>query len=140
MLAVRSIGRPYTSGGFSVADNGAYAYSAGGPERPADVAAGRRGGAASRLTSLNDDLLAHKTLGKVEEITWQSSVGDYNLQGWLVTPPGFRSRKEISTDSRDPRRSGRRLWSAFHLRYSVIRSRGVCRALHEPARLDELRG
>lgn len=84
-----SIGRPYTSGGFSVAGNGAYAYSAGSPYRPADVAAGRRGRAATLLTSLNDDLLAHKTLGQVEEITWQSSVGDYGVQGWLVTPPGF---------------------------------------------------
>ncbi len=88
------VGRPYTSGGFTVADNGAYAYSAGGPERPADIAAGRRGRAASRLTSLNDDLLAHKTLGKVEEVTWQSSVGDYSLQGWLVTPPGFDPEKK----------------------------------------------
>ena len=88
------VGRPYTSGGFSVADNGAYAYSAGGPERPADIAAGRRGGAASRLTSLNDDLLAHKILASVEEITWQSSVGDYELQGWLVTPPGFDPEKK----------------------------------------------
>jgi acylaminoacyl-peptidase len=84
-----SIGRPYTSGAFSVADNGAYAYSAGRPDRPADVAAGRRGATASRLTNLNDDLLAHKTLGVVEEISWQSSVGDYDVQGWVVTPPGF---------------------------------------------------
>ena len=89
-----SIGRPYTSGGFSVADNGAYAYSAGGPERPADIAAGRRGTAASRLTSLNDDLLAHKTLADVEEIAWQSSVGDHGVQGWLVTPPGFDPGKK----------------------------------------------
>ncbi len=84
-----SIGRPYTSGGFSVANSGAYAYSAGRPDRPADVAAGRRDAAASRLTSLNEDLLAHKTLGEVEEITWQSSVGDYGVQGWVVTPTGF---------------------------------------------------
>jgi acylaminoacyl-peptidase len=84
-----SIGRPYTSGGFSVAGNGAYAYSAGSPDRPADVAAGRRGARASRLTNLNDDLLSHKTLANVEEITWQSSVGDYEVQGWVATPPGF---------------------------------------------------
>ena len=84
-----SIGRPYTSGGFSVADNGAYAYSAGSPYHPADIAAGRRGAQASRLTSLNDDLLSHKALGNVEEITWQSSVGDYGVQGWVVTPPDF---------------------------------------------------
>ena len=84
-----SIGRPYTSGGFSVADNGAYSYSAGGPYRPADVASGRRGRAASRVTALNDDLLSHKTLGAVEEITWRSSVGDHEVQGWIVTPPDF---------------------------------------------------
>ena len=84
-----SISRPYTSGGFSVAGNGAYAYSAGAPHRPADVAAGRRGRAASKLTNLNDDLFSHKTLGNVQEITWQSSVGDHEVQGWIVTPPKF---------------------------------------------------
>ena len=83
------IGRPYTSGGFSVANNGVYAYSAGTPYRPADIAAGRRGGPASKLTRLNDDLLGHKTLGTVEEITWRSSVGDHDVQGWIVTPPDF---------------------------------------------------
>ena len=83
------ISRPYTSGGFSVADNGAYAYSAGATDRPADLAAGRRGAAPSKLTNLNDDLLAHKTLGNVEEINWESSVGDHEVQGWIVTPPDF---------------------------------------------------
>jgi len=88
------VSRPYTSGGFSVADNGAYAYSAGAANRPADVAAGRRGGAPSILTNLNDDLLAHKTLGEVEEITWESSVGNLEVQGWIVTPPEFDAEKD----------------------------------------------
>jgi len=88
------ISRPYTSGGFSVSDNGGYAYSVGGPHRPADVAAGRRGSAPARLTNLNDDLLGHKTLGAVEEINWRSSVGDHDVQGWLVTPPGFDPEKK----------------------------------------------
>ncbi len=83
------LGRPYTSGGFTAANNGAYAYSAGTAARPADVAAGRRGRQPSRLTNLNEDLFDHKTLGKVEEASWQSSVGDYELQGWIVTPPDF---------------------------------------------------
>lgn len=83
------ISRPYTTGGFSVADNGAYVYTMGTPKRPADVAAGRRGGSPSRLTNLNEDLLAHKTLGAVEEITWRSSVGDHDVQGWIVKPPDF---------------------------------------------------
>ena len=89
------ISRPYTSGGFSVADNGAYAYSAGAPNRPADIASGRRGGTASILTNLNGDLLGHKTLGNVEEITWQSSVGDHEVQGWVVTPRTSMRRKSI---------------------------------------------
>lgn len=83
------VGRPYTSGDFSVADNGAYAYSAGSPSRPADVAVARRGAVPQKLTHLNEDLLGHKTLGRVEEITWRSSLGDHMVQGWVVTPPDF---------------------------------------------------
>jgi len=93
-LGGTSLGRPYTSGGFSVADNGAYAYSAGRPDRPADIASGKRGRAATRLTDLNDDLFSHKTLGNVEEITWLSSVGDHEIQGWIVTPPNFDADKK----------------------------------------------
>jgi acylaminoacyl-peptidase len=87
-----SLGRPYTSGSFSVAGNGAYAYTAGSPYRPGDVAAGRRGSAPRKLTALNDDLLAHKALGKVEEIRWQS-VGGLEIEGWIVTPPDFDPEK-----------------------------------------------
>jgi acylaminoacyl-peptidase len=83
-----SIGRPYTSGGFSVADNGSYAYTAGTPYRPADVAAGRRGRAPRKLTALNDDLFTHKDLGQVEEMRW-TSVGGLEIEGWIVTPPDF---------------------------------------------------
>lgn len=84
-----SIGRPYNSGSFSVADNGAYAYTAGRADRPADVAVGRGGRTPTRLTSLNDDLLGARTLGTVEEITWNSSADSLEIQGWLVYPPGF---------------------------------------------------
>lgn len=89
-----NVSRPYTSGRFSVADNGAYAYTAGAADRPADVAAGRRGRGATILTKLNDDLLDHKNLGNVEEITWRSSVGDHDVQGWIVTPPEFDADKD----------------------------------------------
>ena len=88
------VSRPYTGGGFSVADNGAYAYSAGTPYRPADVAAGRRGDSPTKLTTLNDDLLAHKSLGQVEEITWESSAGGLEVQGWIVTPPDFNPARQ----------------------------------------------
>ncbi|MEX1024521.1 MAG: S9 family peptidase [Planctomycetota bacterium] len=84
-----SLGRPYTSGGFSVSRDGSFAYTAGTPMRPADVALARPGASAVRLTALNEDLLAQRSLGAVEEITWDSSVDEYELQGWLVKPPGF---------------------------------------------------
>ena len=82
------ISRPYTSGGYSVANNGSYAYTSGDALRPADVAIGRRG-ESEKLTALNEDLLGHKILGEVEEISWRSSVGDHDVYGWLVTPPNF---------------------------------------------------
>jgi len=93
-LGSTSLGRPYTSGGFSVADNGAYAYSLGRVDRPADVASGKRGRTATRLTDLNADLFSHKTLGNVEEITWLSSVGDHEIQGWVVKPPNFDANRK----------------------------------------------
>jgi dipeptidyl aminopeptidase/acylaminoacyl peptidase len=88
------LGRPYTSGGFSVANNGAYAYTAGRTDRPADVAIGRGSKPPKRLTELNEDLLGNRNLGAVEEITWQSSADDLEVQGWLVTPPDFDSSKK----------------------------------------------
>ncbi|MGI9223149.1 MAG: S9 family peptidase [Woeseiaceae bacterium] len=89
-----TIGRPYNSGSFSVANNSAYAYTAGRADRPADVAVGRGSRAPSRLTRLNDDLFSHKKLGEVEEITWQSSASDYEIHGWLVKPPDFDPDKK----------------------------------------------
>jgi len=88
-LGGESIGRPYTSGSFSVADNGAYAYTSGTADRPADIAVGRRGREPQKLTSLNEDLLAHKSLGEVEAIDFRSPADGLEIQGWLVKPPDF---------------------------------------------------
>ena len=41
-----------------------------------------------RLTKVNDDVLAGVTLGDVEEI-WYKSVGDFDIQGWIIKPPNF---------------------------------------------------
>lgn len=88
------LGRPYTSGGFSVANNGAYAYSAGRPDRPADIGVGRGSKTPTRVTDLNADLFDHKTLGAVEEIRWQSTFDELEIQGWLVKPPNFDPAKK----------------------------------------------
>lgn len=68
-----SLGRPYSGGTFSVADNGSFAFTLSRPDHPADVAVGRRGARIERLTRLNEDLLGHKELAAVEEIRFESS-------------------------------------------------------------------
>ena len=85
-----TLGRPYSSGSFSVAHNGTVAYTQTGFAFPADVAVVGRGTEESRqITSLNDDLLAHKELATVEEIQYSSSHDGRKIQGWIVKPSGF---------------------------------------------------
>ena len=51
---------------------------------------GQRGGDGARtITTLNEDLLAGRTLGAVEEIWWESSFDGRPIQGWIVKPPNF---------------------------------------------------
>jgi dipeptidyl aminopeptidase/acylaminoacyl peptidase len=91
-LGSTSLGRPYTSGSYTVSDNGTVTYTAGTAHRPANVAvAGRRGG--SVLTSLNDDLLNNRTLGQVTEVTYDSSHDGQEIQGWYMTPPDYEEGK-----------------------------------------------
>ena len=89
-----SLGRPYTSGSFSAAGNGRIAYTTGRPDRPADVATVRGRQRPQRLTDLNADLLGNRELGAVERMSWQSSAGDLEIEGWLVTPPDFDATKK----------------------------------------------
>ena len=89
-----TIGRPYASGSFTVARNGAYAYTLTSPKFPADIAVGRGGRRPTRLTRLNDDLLGRKVLGDVESITVNSSAKGLPVQGWILKPPGFDPSKK----------------------------------------------
>ncbi len=84
-----SLGRPYGGGTFSTANDGSFAFTLGTPEHPADLAVASPGGEARRLTWLNDDLFGHKELGAVEEVWYTSSHDGLDIQGWIVTPPGF---------------------------------------------------
>jgi acylaminoacyl-peptidase len=90
-----SLDRPYSSGSFSVADDGSVAFTLTTPDRPADVAIRRAGEReVRRLTSLNDSLLAHKALGSVEEIRYKSSHDGRSIHGWIVKPPAFDPKKK----------------------------------------------
>lgn len=92
-LSGTSIGRPYISGSFSLANNGAIAYTQGSSQRPADLAYLHKG-KSKTLTALNEDLLGHKQLGEVHELNVKSSFDNANIQGWYITPPNFDKTKK----------------------------------------------
>jgi dipeptidyl aminopeptidase/acylaminoacyl peptidase len=87
--------RPYTGAAYSVARNGAFAYTEASATRPPDLAAGTGGGPSRQLTHLNENLLGHKKLGALRELRWKSSAADHReIQGWLLTPPDFDPAKK----------------------------------------------
>lgn len=92
-LGGTSLGRPYTSGSYDVADSGAVAWTQGRHDRPADLFA-RTGSRTRQLTQLNEDLLAHRVLGAINRITYASSHDGTEIEGWYVTPPGFDPKKK----------------------------------------------
>lgn len=89
-----TLGRPYGSGSYTVAPNGTFAYTHATPHRPADIAVGSRDNEVEQLTEINEDLFGHKTLGEVEEIWFESSYDEQEIQGWIVKPPNFDPDKK----------------------------------------------
>ena len=93
------ISRPYSSGSFSVAANAAgsaarFAYTRAQPLAPAALATGTSPRDIATLAALSDTLLRQRTLGAVEEISFESSVDRRRIQGWIVKPPGFDAAKK----------------------------------------------
>ncbi len=88
-----SIGRPYVSGSYTVSDNNVIAYTRGSASRPADLAV-FKSNKNETITQVNEDFLAHKSLGKVHEIIYNSSLDQQEIQGWYITPPDFDPAKK----------------------------------------------
>lgn len=82
------IGRPYTSGAFSVNAAGRFAANVTDPRRPADVVVSS-GGGVRRLTALNDDLLAGKAIPSAEPLAARSAADGRTIDAWVVRPPNF---------------------------------------------------
>lgn len=88
-LAGSQLDRPYTLGAaLSVARDGTVAFASGSGDRPADLSI-ERGGHITRLTRLNEGLLAGKTLAQTRRLPVRSSFDQRPIDAWLVTPPGF---------------------------------------------------
>jgi dipeptidyl aminopeptidase/acylaminoacyl peptidase len=92
-LSGSALDRPYTGGAFTVASNGAIAFTSGSGSRPSDVSIAR-GGRTRQLTNLNDTLLGHKTLGEVQPLKVASSFDQRPVDAWLVLPPNFDRNKK----------------------------------------------
>lgn len=92
-LSGAGLDRPYTGGQFTVANNGAVAFTSGTPLRPSDISVAQRG-KTTQLTHLNEGFLAGKTLGATTQLPVTSSFDQRPIDAWLVTPPDFdRSKK-----------------------------------------------
>ncbi len=66
------------------------AYTAGFAERPSEVASiGLDGKAGKVHTALNDDLLPHLDMARIEEIKVASSHDGREIEAWVALPPGF---------------------------------------------------
>jgi dipeptidyl aminopeptidase/acylaminoacyl peptidase len=93
-LGGTTIGRPYGGGSFSLSSSGRIAYTHVTAYRPADLAiVDGRGGKVNVITSLNADLLQHRSLSQVEETWYKSTVDGRDIHGWVVTPPGYDKSK-----------------------------------------------
>jgi dipeptidyl aminopeptidase/acylaminoacyl peptidase len=92
-LSGAGLDRPYTGGEFSVAANGAVAYTSGAPHRPSEISI-YLGGRVTQLTHLNDNLFADKHLGMVKALSVTSSMEQRPIDAWLVTPPDFDPAKK----------------------------------------------
>lgn len=90
-----SIGIPYSGGSFSISKKGTIAFTQSSSIHPAELAIIKKGDKMPKqILSLNSDLLGQRTLGKVEEIWYKSSIDQRDIQGWILTPPNYDSNKK----------------------------------------------
>ena len=101
-LGGTTLGRPYTSGSYSVAKDGTVVYTHGTAQRPAEVGLVAGKGQARKLTALNDDLLPYRKLGEVREVNYASlpmrygpdTTSPLQIQGYIVLPPDYDATRK----------------------------------------------
>jgi dipeptidyl aminopeptidase/acylaminoacyl peptidase len=87
--------RPYAGGGFSLARNGAIAFTTDSPSRPADVSVSS-GGKTRQLTALNELALSSKSLGTLRPISVAAPDGS-PVPSWILLPPGYQEGTRVPT-------------------------------------------
>ncbi|MFC3202076.1 S9 family peptidase [Alteromonas oceani] len=94
VLSGQSLGRPYTSGEFAVADNGTLAFVSSDGSTPADLFVRESRGKVTRLTALNEDVLGHLNMPAIKAMTVTSTVDERPIEAWMITPPDFDPNKQ----------------------------------------------
>lgn len=86
-----SMGRPYAAGSYSVSAKRrpTIAYTAGSPDRPAEIAVAGRNVSDRVLTDLNSDVLDHLDMAAIEEIKVASRHDGWEIEAWVAKPHGF---------------------------------------------------
>ncbi|MEM9840415.1 MAG: S9 family peptidase [Pseudomonadota bacterium] len=85
-----TVGRPYLSGSYD-AQGKTFVYTKGSSSRPGDLYV--HAGKPRQLTALNEDLLAQRDLGEVTAFTYPSPLDGQEIDGWMITPPGYEKGK-----------------------------------------------
>lgn len=88
------VSRPYSGGSFTISPNGRFAFTKSSAGAPPALATGTSMRDIRTLGALSDNLLAQRTIGALEEISFESSVDHRHMQGWIVKPPGFDPAKK----------------------------------------------
>jgi dipeptidyl aminopeptidase/acylaminoacyl peptidase len=88
------VSRPYSGGTFSISPNGRFAFTKASPTAPAVLATGTSMRDITTLEPLSENLLGQRTIGTLEEISFDSSADHRRMQGWIVKPPGFDPAKK----------------------------------------------
>ena len=88
------VSRPYSGGSFSIAPNGRFAFTLASATKPAALATGTSPRDIKTLGALSDNLLEQRTIGALEEVTFDSTPDHRRMQGWIVKPPGFDPAKK----------------------------------------------
>ncbi|MEM7689179.1 MAG: S9 family peptidase [Pseudomonadota bacterium] len=87
---------PYTGGQWSVAENGAIAFTTASALAPPDVGVSTRSGSTRTLTALNALHLADKELGQTIALNVTAPDG-VTIPAWVTLPPGYKAGDKVPT-------------------------------------------
>lgn len=86
----------YPSGGYSLAPDGTFAYTATSPERFGRIRVGKAGSHRPHrvIVDVNAGIFDNRRSGRVEEIRYKSALDQRLIEGWVVYPLDFDPRRK----------------------------------------------